>query len=115
MKFVVTLAALTFAATLVVAQEKAEPPKPPTLSEVQRLQLQNAAQTLEIWKLRAEQATSEFAKAREGFNKLIVTMTPVGYVITDQLELIPDPKAVAAKPEEVKPKVEDAKPKGDPR
>lgn len=71
------------------AQEK---PQPPALTEVQKLQIKNAAQAIELWQLKAQQAASEFEKARDAFQKLITAATPEGYVIDDQLNLVPAPK-----------------------
>lgn len=69
--------------------------KPPALSEVQRLQIQNAAQAMEIWQLKAQQAASEFEKARAHIQELIATVTPKGWQLNDKLEFVklPDPKA----------------------
>lgn len=91
MKTFSIIAALTLAlvsSTLKsVAQEKA--PEPPALTDVQKLRIQGAAQAVEIWQLRAQLAAMELEKARKVLNDLVASSTPEGYVINDQLLLVP--------------------------
>ncbi len=63
-------------------------PDTPVLTEVQKLQLINAAKDVEIWQLKAQQAASEFEKARTTLQQMAVSMTPDGYVINEKLELV---------------------------
>lgn len=61
---------------------------PPVLTEVQRLQVLNAAKDVELWQLKAQQAASEFEKAQAALAKLIATVTPSGYRLNEKLELV---------------------------
>ena len=73
------------------AQETA--PSTPTLTEVQRLQVLNAAKDVELWQLKAQQAATEFEKARVTLTKLIEAVTPTGYQLNEKLELVKLPEA----------------------
>jgi len=59
-------------------------PKPPVLSDVQKLQILGAAKDLEIAQLKLD-------AARLAMQQLITAVTPAGYQITDKLELAPVP------------------------
>lgn len=79
--------------SLFLAQAKpAEPPKtgptvsgnvsqPPALTEVQRLQLQNLTQRLELAQLRAQAAQREFDDARVEITKLLTALKVDGYTL----------------------------------
>lgn len=58
----------------------------PTLTDMQRLQLQNGALAVELWQMKAQQAQSEFEKARAGLKKLIADVTPAGYQMNEKME-----------------------------
>lgn len=89
-----------FIATVVIAlalsTPSAQAPKaddkkvdvPPVLTDVQKKDIQIAAQQVEIWNLRAQQAAAEFQKAQQALNQLIAQLTPQGYAITEKLELV---------------------------
>lgn len=66
-------------------------PTAPALTDVQKLQVQNAVQAVELWQLRAQNAASEFEKAREALTKLVASVTPSGYQLSEKLELVPVP------------------------
>jgi hypothetical protein len=51
----------------------------PTLTEIQRLQIQNLSQKLEIAQLRAQAAQRDFDAAREQLTALLQTLTVDGY------------------------------------
>lgn len=82
-----TLAILLFLLVPLHAQETA-----PTLTEVQRLQVLNAAKDVEIWKLRVAQSAGELEKANVALARTIGSVTPAGYHLNDKLELEPLPK-----------------------
>ncbi len=109
MKRIVALLILVLTTSAYAQEKPKDDLKPPVLTDVQKLQLQNTAQMIELWQLKAQQAAAEFEKAKDTFQKLIATFTPPGYVITDKLELAVDtkndlmPKA-PTKPAEQKPK-----------
>jgi hypothetical protein len=72
------------AATLLLLQAPtAPPPKPdtPTLTEVQRLQIQTLAQKLEIAQLKAQAAQRDFDSARDELSKLVVALKVEGYTL----------------------------------
>lgn len=60
----------------------------PVLTEVQRLQVLNAAKDVELWQLKAQQAANEFEKAQTALMKLVATVTPTGYRLNEKLELV---------------------------
>jgi len=64
-----------------------------TLTEVQRLQVLNAAKDVEIWQLKVQQATVELDRSRDVLTKLIASVTPAGYRMNDNLELIAIPES----------------------
>ena len=68
-------AALLFVGVLSAQEVKA----PPALSEVQRLQLQNLSQQLEIAQLKAQAAQRGFDRAREDIARLVLTLQVPGY------------------------------------
>ncbi|HXG72908.1 MAG TPA: hypothetical protein VNJ04_20115 [Gemmatimonadaceae bacterium] len=51
----------------------------PTLTEVQRLQVQTLAQSIEIAQLRAQQAQRDFAQAREQLTTLVQSLQVPGF------------------------------------
>jgi hypothetical protein len=53
----------------------------PTLSEIQKLQIQNVAQRIELAQLRAQAAQREFEAARGDLSKLITTLKVEGYTL----------------------------------
>lgn len=65
----------------------------PALTDLQKLQILNAAKDIELWQLKAQQAASEFEKARATLQQLLAAMTPAGYQINDKLELVKLPEA----------------------
>ena len=71
-----------------------KPDAAPALTEVQRLQVVNALQAVELWQLKAQQAASEFEKARDALQKLVATVTPPGYQLNDKLEFTKTPELV---------------------
>ena len=77
----------------VTAQEAKAPtpPTPPSLSEVQKLTVQNAAKDVELWQLRAQAAATEYDKARAVLTKLIADVTPAGFQLNEKLDLVPVP------------------------
>jgi len=72
-------------------QETSASQKVPALTDVQKLTIQSAAKDVEIWQLRAQQATSEYQKAQAALQQYVASVTPAGYQITDKLELVPVP------------------------
>jgi len=90
MRLGIWLLAVVLAALVLVtggitrAQEK--PAAPPTLTDVQKLQILNAVKDVEIAQLRLD-------AARLTMQTLLAADTPAGYQITDKLELakLPDP------------------------
>lgn len=62
---------------------------PPPLSDVVKLQIQNAALTVEVWQTKLQLAQSELPKAQAAFNKLITDHTPPGYQLDQSLSLVP--------------------------
>lgn len=58
-----------------------QPPAPPALTEIQKLQLQNIAQRIEIAQLRYQAAQREFDGAREDLTKLMATLKVEGYTL----------------------------------
>lgn len=54
-------------------------PKPPELTEVQRLQLQVQMQRIEIAQLRAQAAQRDFDEARNELQKLATSLQVAGY------------------------------------
>jgi hypothetical protein len=71
-----------------------KPDTAPALTEMQRLQVVNALQAVELWQLKAQQAASEFEKARDALQKLVATVTPPGYQLNDKLEFTKTPELV---------------------
>lgn len=53
----------------------------PLLSETERLKIQVNVQRLEIAQLKAQAAQAEFDKAREDFNRLVLTLQKDGYTL----------------------------------
>lgn len=53
--------------------------KAPALTDVQRLQIQNYAQSIELAQLRAQQAQRDFDQAREQLGKLIQSLQVEGF------------------------------------
>lgn len=51
----------------------------PSLTDVQKLQLQNLAQSIELAQLRAQVAQAEFDKARLAIGELVKTLQKDGY------------------------------------
>jgi hypothetical protein len=73
-----------------VPKAKPEAPKPPApLTEVQRLQVQNLLQSIELWQLKAQTAATEGTKARESLTKFLQAVTPTGWRLNDRLEFVP--------------------------
>lgn len=54
---------------------------PPSLSEMERLKIQVNVQRLEIAQLKAQAAQAEFDKAREDFNRLVLSLQKDGYTL----------------------------------
>lgn len=78
------LAALVFLFGLSVAGQAPAPAtmdKVPALTEVQKLQVQNLAQSIEIAQLRAQQAQRDFDTARAELGKLIQSLQRDGYTL----------------------------------
>jgi hypothetical protein len=67
------------AAVLLVAAVTVGAQTPPTISEVQRLRLQNLSQRIELAQLRAQAAQREFDAAREELSTLVVSLKVEGY------------------------------------
>jgi hypothetical protein len=79
---------------LIAWQEKPSVPPagaPPVLTEVQKLQLEVAAQQVELWQLRAPSAQTEYEKAGVVLRSLVAKFTPAGYTMTDRFDLVPVP------------------------
>ena len=97
-------------AALGVAQEKpapAKPPeatisteKPPVLTEIQKLTIQNLIQRIEIAQLRAQAATEAFERAREEITMLMQSLQVPGYNLS--LERLEYTKKAEPKKEPVK-------------
>jgi len=64
------------------------PAKPPSLTDVQKLQLLNASKDVELLELRLQHA-------RETLQRMVTIMTPPGYRMTDKLELVKLPEKEA--------------------
>jgi hypothetical protein len=82
---------LLLVGVFVRAQEAPKAATGPTLSEVQKLTIQNKAKDVELWQLRAQQAASEYDKARADLTKLLAEVTPQGFTLNDRLDLVPVP------------------------
>jgi hypothetical protein len=68
------------------------PEDAPTLTEVQRLQIQNLAQRIELAQLRAQAAQREFDTAREQIQKLVSSLQVDGYTLNlETLSYTPTP------------------------
>lgn len=89
---VVSLGAVLFA-------QSVEKPasSPPSLSEVQRLQIQTLSQKLELAQLRAQLAQRDFDDARNEITRLVATLQVKGYTL--------DPNTWTYSPESPKPEV----------
>jgi len=66
----------------------AKPEVPPVLSEVDRLKIINALQSVELWSLKMQAAAQELQKARMDADKLITTVTPEGWQLNEQLQFV---------------------------
>lgn len=89
-----------------LAQDKpAPPPKPPALTEVQKLTLQTLLQRIEIAQLRAQAAQRDFEQARDEAQKLLSVLQVPGYTLDLQTGVytVTPPKAGEKKPEPPKP------------
>ncbi len=75
----------------------AEHTKVPVLSTDERKDLQLLVKDLEIWQLKAQQAASEFEKARAALTQKVGQLTPPGWRLTDTLVFEPVPPPVPAK------------------
>jgi hypothetical protein len=73
------------------------PAKAPALTSEQRKDILLASKDVELWQLRTQQAAAEFEKARATLQKLVASLTPAGYTMTDKLELVPEPAKEPAK------------------
>lgn len=85
---IVMVCAVLFCLVLVasggyVVNSRAEQPMP-ALSEVQKLQVQNAVQRVELAQLRYVNAASEFEKARGDANALLKSLEREGFVLNLQ-------------------------------
>jgi hypothetical protein len=66
----------------------------PTLTDVQKLTIQNLAQRIEIAQLRAQQAQAEFDKARQAIGKLVQSLQVEGYELRlETLEYVKKPQS----------------------
>lgn len=72
--FVTLMACASFAQT-------PTPPTTPTLTEVQRLQLQTVSQRIELAQLRAQAAQVEYDKARNDLQALLKSLQKDGYTL----------------------------------
>lgn len=63
-------------------------PAAPALTDVQKLQIVNTAQEIELQDLRAVQACAPCQAARARMQQLLAAFTPAGYQVTDKLELV---------------------------
>lgn len=72
---------LVFSLTYAAWQEKPapQPQQPPALTEVQKLQIQNLTQRLEIAQLRMQAAQADFDKAREEIGVLVKSLHVAGW------------------------------------
>lgn len=81
----------------VFAQEKDSP----ALTDVQKLQIQNVAQRMEIAQLRAQQAQRDFESARAEAEKLIASLQVQGYTLdlqTMTYQAVPKPAELPKEP-----------------
>lgn len=89
---------LPFLFAFILAQQPAPPPPqasaPPSLTEVQKLQIQNLAQRIELAQLRARIAESEFNAARQELQAKIATLQVDGYRLDlETMAYVPNPPA----------------------
>ena len=82
--------AMLFLVLSIRARAQSDAQKPPSLSDVQKLQILNAAKDMEIAQLKLE-------AARAAMQTLVNALTPAGYQINERLELVP---VTAKKPNE---------------
>ena len=85
------LTVVAFVSLVAVAFAADGQAKPPVLTSEQKKDIQLAAKDVELWQLRAQQAATEFDKARTALQKLVASLTPDGYVMTERLDLVPEP------------------------
>jgi hypothetical protein len=89
---IVAVVCLVIAVTGIALAQQPAPVSAPTLTDVQKLQIQNLAQRMEIAQLRAQQAQQDYDAARKDAAALVQTLQVPGYTLDLQtLNYVPVP------------------------